>query len=418
MLWCREGDGLLGAGDVHIFAGVDMGGTGLALAAEFALRCVEPDAGFLIGFGGVGGNALGEEPDAVFDCMVLLRLTADTDVLLCGQVAGAACSYDGVGGGSGDDAGGAVQLQVRFAVGGDVIAVTLILPLAGLLANDLLTVIQLFDGSLFVSGGVSCAFGLVGVGGLCQGGVELKLAADEGLRLLAVHLHAVVGLLRAADEQTAACSDRSAVPGFKFQAMPCGVLALVVALVGKMAEVEFTVAGVLGLVLLQADAGLVGGVVKHELVVAASAVLAAVQALGLDAGECGCVVVAAVAAGKPAGGIGGGGGGGAGDVVVGGVVLALAVVQAGNYHGAVNVAFNKIDQYFLAGTGQVYAAPVVAGDRGEAGKYAYPGAAGMVAGGAAVITGVGVVEAHLLNNSATCFFNRTFNSFFYRHFCF
>jgi hypothetical protein len=40
-------------------------------------------------------------------------------------------------------------------------------------------------------------------------------------------------------------------------------------------------------VLLQAEAALVGSVVKDELVVAACAVLAVVHAQGLNAGECG-----------------------------------------------------------------------------------------------------------------------------------
>jgi hypothetical protein len=44
------------------------------------------------------------------------------------------------------------------------------------------------------------------------------------------------------------------VAGFEFYAEACGVEALVVALVGELTEVEFTVACVLGFVLLQAEA--------------------------------------------------------------------------------------------------------------------------------------------------------------------
>ncbi len=84
MLRRGEGDGLLGAGNMHIFAGVDVCVARLALAAEFALGGVDPDASFLIGFGAVDGGALGEESDAVFDCMMLLCLAADADVLFCG----------------------------------------------------------------------------------------------------------------------------------------------------------------------------------------------------------------------------------------------------------------------------------------------------------------------------------------------
>jgi hypothetical protein len=40
----------------------------------------------------------------------------------------------------------------------------------------------------------------MGVGRLGKCGVEVKLAADDGLCWLAVHLHAVDGLLVAADE--------------------------------------------------------------------------------------------------------------------------------------------------------------------------------------------------------------------------
>jgi hypothetical protein len=44
------------------------------------------------------------------------------------------------------------------------------------------------------------------------------------------------------------------VAGFEFEAVPYGVEALVVALVGELAQVEFAVACVLGFVLLQAEA--------------------------------------------------------------------------------------------------------------------------------------------------------------------
>jgi hypothetical protein len=40
----------------------------------------------------------------------------------------------------------------------------------------------------------------MGVGRLCQCGVEFMLAADDGLCGAAVHLHTVDGLLVAADE--------------------------------------------------------------------------------------------------------------------------------------------------------------------------------------------------------------------------
>jgi hypothetical protein len=115
----------------------------------------------------------------------------------------------------------------------------------------------------------------------------------------------------------------------------------------------------LGFVLLQAEAALVGGVVKYELAVAACAVLAAVELLGFDTGEGGGVVVGGFAASEPAGGVGGGRGGGAGYLVVGGVVLALAVVEAGYDDGAVDVAVKEINQDFLADSWQLDAAPVV-----------------------------------------------------------
>ncbi len=107
----------------------------------------------------------------------------------------------------------------------------------------------------------------------------------------------------------------------------------------------------LGFVLLQADAALVGSVVKYELVVAAGAVLAVGELLGFDTRQGGGVVVAVFAAGKPAGCIGCGGGGGACYLIVGGVVLALAVVEAGDDNGAVDVAVYKVDQDFLTDSG-------------------------------------------------------------------
>ena len=55
-----NGDVLLGAHDVDGFGSVDAGLSGLALAAELALGGMKFDAGFLVGFVGVGGNALGE----------------------------------------------------------------------------------------------------------------------------------------------------------------------------------------------------------------------------------------------------------------------------------------------------------------------------------------------------------------------
>jgi hypothetical protein len=183
------------------------------------------------------------------------------------------------------------------------------------------------------------------------------------------------------------------VAGFEFKAKACGVEALVVALVGELAQVEFTVACVLGFVLLQAEAALVGGVVKDELVVAACAVLAVVELLGFDTRQGGGVVVGGFAASEPAGGVGGGRGGGAGYLVVGGVVLALAVVQAGYDDGAVDVAIDEVYQNFLADSWQLDAAPVVACGGGEVGGDAYPGAAGGVAWGGGVVIQVRVAQA-------------------------
>ena len=90
------------------------------------------------------------------------------------------------------------------------------------------------------------------------------------------------------------------MPGFEFKTVSYRVEALVVALVGELAEVKLTVASVPGFVLLQAEAALVGSVVKHELVVAASAALAAVELLGFDTRQGGSMVVSVRAAGKPA----------------------------------------------------------------------------------------------------------------------
>ena len=147
--------------------------------------------------------------------------------------------------------------------------------------------------------------------------------------------------------------------GFEFKTVSYRVEALVVALVGELAEVKLTVAGVPGFVLLQADAGLVGSVVKHELVVAASAALAAVELLGFDTRQGGGVVVTVLAAGKPAGGSGGGSGGGACYLIVSSVILPQSVVEAGYHHRTVDVAVKEINQYFLPESWQLDAAPVI-----------------------------------------------------------
>lgn len=129
------------------------------------------------------------------------------------------------------------------------------------------------------------------------------------------------------------------------------MLALVVALVGKLAKVELTVAAVLRFVLLQAEAGLVGAVVEHELVVAACAVLAVTELLGFDAGKHGGVVMAVGTACKPARGVGCRSGGSSGNLVMGGVVLTLAVVQTVDDDGTIDVTFDEIHQHFLADAG-------------------------------------------------------------------
>lgn len=81
------------------------------------------------------------------------------------------------------------------------------------------------------------------------------------------------------------------------------------------------------------------------------------------------------------------------DLVVLGVSLTLAVVQATNDDGSIDVAFDEVDYHFLADAGYLVAAPIGTGDGGEGGGNTHPGAALFIARCAGVGVTVGVAEA-------------------------
>ena len=135
-----------------------------------------------------------------------------------------------------------------------------------------------------------------------------------------------------------------------------------------MTEVEFGGVLVGAGVVLEAGAAFIGGVVEHELVVSAGALLAVGHGLAFDAGQAGGVAVAALLSGKPGLVAADGGTCALGNLVVLGISLGFAVVQAGNGDGAVDVAFEEVDEDFLADTGDAVAAPIGAGNGGELGR--------------------------------------------------
>lgn len=89
----------------------------------------------------------------------------------------------------------------------------------------------------------------------------------------------------ATNEHALSRTQRCAVLGFEFYALPHRLQALVVCLVLEVTQIEFGGALVRCLVLLQAGAPFFWGVVKHELVVAACTALAGGETLGFDARE-------------------------------------------------------------------------------------------------------------------------------------
>ena len=103
----------------------DAGFVALALAADFTCACVQFDACFLIGLVWFAGLAVGEEADAAFDCVVVVALGCEVDVLAGGDVAGITAAENGVFGCGDSDACRTRELQLRFAVGAHLALATL-----------------------------------------------------------------------------------------------------------------------------------------------------------------------------------------------------------------------------------------------------------------------------------------------------
>ena len=150
----------------------------------------------------------------------------------------------------------------------------------------------------------------MGLRGLAQTAQKRVRALQLVLRLFAVELGAgraavVADSSIGTEQQPGAGAHGSAVLGLELQTKAAGRKALVVALLAQGAQVQFTGAAVaLGCAVgVQTEPALPGGVVKHELVVAASAALAGAQSLGLDARQYGVVGVAGQSAARPLSGL-------------------------------------------------------------------------------------------------------------------
>jgi hypothetical protein len=175
-----------------------------------------------------------------------------------------------------------------------------------------------------------------------------------------------------------------AVLGFEFGAETGRQQALVVDLVAQVAQVQFVGAVVGDGVALQRDAGLAGGVVEDQLAVGAAAPLARCHGLAFETRQHRRVRMAVADAGEPGRRVAGGGAGAVVALRIRGVIVAGVVVKDADDEGAVNVAIGEIKQHFLAHARHGDGAPVLAGDGGEHGGHAHPGATGVVGRGAAV----------------------------------
>ena len=136
--------------------------------------------------------------------------------------------------------------------------------------------------------------------------------------------------------------------------------------------------------LLQAGAALAWAVVKYELVVAAGAFLALAHGLRFYSRQTGGMGVTALTSREPGGGVACRCARAFDYLVVLGILVAFAVVEAADDYWSVDVAFDKINEYFLTYARDSVAAPVGTGDRGHAGGDAYPGAGLFIGGGAGV----------------------------------
>ena len=189
--------------------------------------------------------------------------------------------------------------------------------------------------------------------GLIQAGLQLLV------RFAAVQVGAAgFGFAVGADEHALPCAQCAPGVGAQFEALASGLTSAFASGVDEVAEVELGF-GVFG---AEFGAFFLGGVVKQEFVVAAAFV-----GFGFDAGE-GFVVGQAAGVAEAGWGVG-------------------AVVEAAGDDGAVDVAFDEVDQDFLANSGQEQFAVVLPG---QAAGDAYPAAAHVVMGGAAA-GGVAVV---------------------------
>lgn len=162
MLGGGNRDAAADAVDLDRFVGREPGFCALTLAADLARGGVQTDAGFLIGFVGVGfiDLAVGEEADAGFDDVNVLSLDGEVDVLAGGEAAGVAAAEDDIGGRNRGNARGTAELQVGFAVGGDV-ALTAVVCVAVAIT---LRRLKNFEGvGLLLNGGefVGCGFVLL-----------------------------------------------------------------------------------------------------------------------------------------------------------------------------------------------------------------------------------------------------------------
>lgn len=279
-------------------------------------------------------------------------------------------------GGGGEDGGcGGVEVDDGLVVAFDGVAV---LAAAGLV----------FEGALVVDGagvGLVEAVGVVGpglgvVGGDAVGGGALGQAGGKfaglfeladgfcAIQLGAGDVLAAAGTGAGGDEEALGGAEDAPAVGFEFKAgaAPVAAFAAVGGLVDDVAGVVLAVPGP-G---CQVQAALAGGVVKCE-----TGVVGAIDAAAVQAADGAGVVGGAVLSGA----VGGDG---------------LGVVDAADDERAVGVAVQSFDEDFVANAGDEVAAPVGAGEPfGDA----YPGAAGVVAGGAfaAIDGGVGIAaEAH------------------------
>jgi hypothetical protein len=389
-----------GAGEGHFLVGRRRRLAALALQADHATGGVQVGAGFLVGFVLVAGFADGEEDEAGFDGQAVVALGDQVGVLAGGEAQAFAAGQDEVGRGELGDAAGGSVVQARLRPGGDGAAAAaggFDVAFAGRAGARALRAVEDLKGV----GQTLADRELVGLGLAFEAGVlflrDVGQAGGEALGVFCLgDGFAAVEVVTArtgpgvgAEQQAAAGAQRDGALGGEFGAVAAVGQAGVVVLLLETAELESAVlfGGA------EFDARLAGGVVEDELVVAALPGLAGVELLGFEAGEAGAVLMGfGFFAGEEGGGVGAGLHGAAAELVALGVGAALAVVEAADDEGAVDVAVLEGDEDFLAGAGNHMATPVGAGNRGHD---AEPDAERMAGRGVVAAAGVGQTVGRL-----------------------